>query len=79
MTREGGGKPRSIRKRGFWRAYRRKELWAIASYQMEQGLKQIQNQFDKVLYDTRVPSDTLYLIYPMENRILPIIYGKPKK
>lgn len=61
-----GDKPRSIRKRGFWRAYKRGELWAVVSYATKQMMKDLSKQMygTKIIEDALVPNNTVYLMYP---------------
>lgn len=63
-----GDKPRSIRKKGFWRAFKRGELWALIPYHMQKMAEDITKQMygTKVITDRNVPNDQIYLMYPME-------------
>lgn len=72
-TRDGsraetmGDKPRPIRKRGFWRAYKRGELWILVSLRtmhMMQGLERdlYGNKFEA---DRSCPNDSAYITWPM--------------
>lgn len=62
----GGGRP-IRKKKGFWRAFRRKELWAIVSYQqkaLKEAIKSMSDQFAKVMYSPYVPNEVLYISWP---------------
>jgi hypothetical protein len=69
-----GDKPCSIRKRGFWRAYRRSELWAVMSYATsllfsKELDKQIFGQdllYSKLITDKYVSNNIIYLTYPIK-------------
>lgn len=62
---------RPIRKRAFWRALKRGELWAVVPYDhMKSGgvcLTQGPNKFARVLPDINCPSDTMYIMWPMKD------------
>lgn len=64
-VQSGGGKPRSIRSKGFWRAFRRGELWVICSYARFWDLK-IPLWGNKVIPDRHCPDSEIYIIYPLE-------------
>lgn len=68
-----GDKPRSIRKRGFWRAYKRGELWAVMSYATKTIMNDIAKQmfgqdllYSKLILDSHAPNKTIYLMYPFQ-------------
>jgi len=62
-----GDKPRSIRKRGFWRAFKRGELWALIPYHMNKITLDLEKQMygTKIIYDRNIPNDRIYLTYPI--------------
>lgn len=66
MGPKSGVRPRSIRKKGFWRAYRRKELWAIVSYDMEKCMDQLKSHFARVLFESMIGPNTLYMTYSLD-------------
>lgn len=64
-----GGKPRPIRKRGFWRAYRRGELWVIVSYR---GYGELKNKGgdeygNAVFPDRNCATNNKYILWPTVN------------
>ena len=62
-----GDKPRSIRKRGFWRAYKRGELWAVVSFATGKMLRDIEMALygTKIVEDRYAPNNIIYLTYPI--------------
>jgi len=62
-----GDKPRSIRKRGFWRAFKRGELWALIPYHMEKIAQDLEKQMygTKIIFDRNVSPNNIYLMYPI--------------
>lgn len=46
-----GAGPKFKRKRSFWRAYRRKEVWALVSYATKEMMRKIEHD----LYDNAIP------------------------
>lgn len=63
-TSKLGGKPKTLRKRGWWRAYKRKELCAICSPRNEVTVVSL-GQYAEVLADKYCPDDSIFIIWPM--------------
>ena len=66
---KSGDKPRPIRKRAFWRAYKRKELWAVHGMferKHAEAMIEITNSVARDIFDPHCPANTAYLMWPME-------------
>lgn len=62
-----GVPPTIKRKRSFWRAYRRKEFWAIMSYATKAMMIDIECQLygipiENIKVDKYVPNEVIYII-----------------
>lgn len=61
-----GAEPRPVRKRGFWRAFRRKELGAVVPYSLNLATKKIIQDLCAELYsDVHCPNDQIYIMWPL--------------
>jgi hypothetical protein len=58
-----GHSPKPLRKKGFYRAWRRHELLAIEPYLAYQTVS-AQNMFARIEADANCPSDQMFVLYP---------------
>ncbi len=58
-----GGKPKSIRKKGFWRACRAGKLCALVSPQTFLNLPNLELKFKRVYPDIYIQPNTMYLFW----------------
>lgn len=67
-----GGSPRSIRKRGWWRALNAGKLWIIVPYKWSDlvifklGFSDRLYQFAKVIPDRNVKEDESFITWPID-------------
>lgn len=65
--RPSGSMPLPIRKRAFWRAAKRGELWLIAPYDTRIDKWLISNKagFAKIIHSAYCPNNTVYITWPL--------------
>lgn len=64
---KSGAKPRPIRKKGYYRAIKRGEMWAVVSYQTKKMIDDLAKQmFANTIADPNVSNDQVYIVWPWD-------------